>query len=157
MKTDKTTYYNGTLTQYATELIELGVGNGKVIKIGEIGESIIEDLRKNGIVLLDVDVIVGQSAIFKYRNHPKTAKGVNIPIEKYYFIEDAIQNPMHVYEDVSKKELVYVYTHPYIEQTIVKVVVHPSYKKHGRVCNLAKSWGIIHEEDMNGRQYRIIQ
>lgn len=157
MKKDKNSYYNGTLTQYAKELIELGIGNGKVIKIGEIDKSIVEDLRKNGIVLLDLDVIVGQSAIFKYRNHPKIAKSVNIPIEHYHFIEDAVQRPMHIYEDISKKELVYVYTHPYIEQKVVKVVVHPNYKKHGRVSNLAKSWGIIHEEDMNGRQYRMIQ
>lgn len=85
------------------------------------------------------------------------AKGANIPIENYHFIEEAIQKPMHIYEDISKKELVYVYTHPYIEQKVVKVVVHPNYKKHGKVSNLAKSWGIVQEEDMKGRQYRMIQ
>lgn len=157
MSIDGLSYYNGTLTQYATELMEYGVGNGKVIKIGEIGKTVIEDLCKNGIILLNVDIVVGQSTIFKYRNHPKTVKGANIPIENYHFIEEAIQKPLHIYEDISKKELVYVYTHPYVERKIIKVVVHPNHKKHGRICNLAKSWGVIHEEDMNGRQYRMVQ
>ena len=77
--------------------------------------------------------------------------------EKVAFVESALKNPMHIYEDTVQKRLVYVCTHPYRDNRLVKVVVEPNYKSRGSVVNLAKSWGIVEKSKMNGIQYRLIQ
>ena len=150
-------YYNGPLCQFAGELLLRGRGEGSVCRICEIPSAIVEDMKSNGLELLSKDIIVTQRQIFKYRKHPKTSKGANIPVESYEIIESALKNPMHIYEDTVQKRLVYVCTHPYRDNRLVKVVVEPNYKSRGSVVNLAKSWGIVEKSKMNGIQYRLIQ
>ena len=103
------------------------------------------------------DIIVTQRQIFKYRNHPKTTKGANFPVEDYRIIEAALKNPTNIYEDTAQKHLVYVYTHPYREDRLMKVVVEPNFRSHGTVVNLAKSWGIVQHENMRGGQFRLVR
>ena len=103
------------------------------------------------------DIIVTQRQIFKYRNHPKTTKGANLPVEDYGIIEATLKNPTNIFEDTVQKHLVYVYTHPYYGDRLAKVVVEPNYRNRGTVINLAKSWGIVEKSKMNGIQYRKIK
>ncbi|MBR4647195.1 MAG: hypothetical protein IKO75_08810 [Bacteroidales bacterium] len=150
-------YFNGSLCQFASGLLSRGRGEGCVCRICGIPSAIVEDMKSNGLELLSNDIIVTQRQIFKYRKHPKTGKGANIPVEDYAIIESALKNPMHIYEDTVQKRLVYVCTHPYHDNRLVKVVVEPNYKSCGRIVNLAKSWGIVQHENMRGGQYRLIR
>ena len=84
--------------------------------------------------------------------------GAVIPVDRYDLIEKALNTPLHIYEDMAQKELVYVFTYPYEHNRLVKVVVHPNYKLHGRlIINLAKSWGIVDESKMNTPQYKLMK
>ena len=73
-------------------------------------------------------------------------------------IEKALTTPLHIYEDSAQKELVYVFTHPYEQSKLVKVVVHPNYKLNGKtIVNAAKSWGFVEESKMKALQYTLIK
>jgi len=114
-------------------------------------------MKSAGLELHSKDIIVTQRQIFKYRNHPKTTKGANFPVEDYGIIEATLKNPTNIFEDTVQKHLVYVYTHPYYGDRLAKVVVEPNYRNRGTVINLAKSWGIVEKSKMNGIQYRKIK
>ena len=143
--------------EYATEMLERGKGDGSVFRVCEIAPEIVNDLSIRGETLLSKDVIITQRQIFKYRNHPKTSKGANLPLSDYDLIEETLKSPMHIYEDTVQNRLVYVCTHPYHERRLVKVIIEPNYKCLGTVLNLAKSWGIVQEENMKGGQFRMIK
>ena len=80
-----------------------------------------------------------------------------MPLSDYDLIEETLKSPMHIYEDTVQNRLVYVCTHPYHERRLVKVIIEPNYKCLGTVLNLAKSWGIVQEENMKGGQFRMIK
>ena len=153
----KLKYYGGSLFQFATNLLTRGKGDGSVCRICEISPAIISDMLLKGLELQTKDIIITQRQVIKYRKHPKTNKGANIPLEDYVFIETALRNPLHIYEDTFQKHLVYVCTHTYCFDKLVKVVVEPNYRSHGIVINMAKSWGIVEKRKMKGKQYRQIQ
>ena len=77
------------------------------------------------------------------------------------FAKESLANgttPLHIYEDTAQKELVYVFTHPYEQSKLVKVVVHPNYKLNGKTTiNAAKSWGIVSEESLGNPQFVLIK
>ena len=139
----KLKYYRGSLRQFANDLLTKGRGYGEVCRICEISSAIIDDMKMVGIELHAKDIIVTQRQVFKYRNHPKTAKGANIPVEDYGIIEATLKNPTNIYEDTVQKRLVYVCTHPYHGDKLVKVVIEPNFRSHRAIMNLAKSWGIV--------------
>ena len=145
------------MQQFANDLLTKGRGDGEVCWICEISSAIIDDMQSFGLELHAKDVVVTQRQVFKYRNHPKTAKDANIPVEDYGIIEEALKSPVHIYEDTVQKHLVYVCTHPYRGDRLVKVVVEPNFRSHGMVFNLAKSWGIVQYENMRGGQYRLVR
>ena len=153
----KLKYYRGSLRQFANDLLTKGRGGGEVCRICEISSTIIDDMKSAGLELHSKDIIVTQRQIFKYRNHPKTTKGANLPVENYGIIEATLKNPTNIFEDTVQKHLVYVYTHPYYGDRLAKVVVEPNYRSRGTVINLAKSWGIVEKSKMNGIQYRKIK
>ena len=153
----KLKYYNGTFREFAANILIKGRGDGSVCRICTISKHISDDMKTKGVVLLSEDIIITQRQVFKYRKHPKTRKGANIPTEDYDVIENALKNPTHIYEDTVQKRLVYVCTHPYRDNWLVKVVVEPNYKFHDAVMNVAKSWGIVEKSKMNGLQYRKIK
>jgi hypothetical protein len=72
-------------------------------------------------------------------------------------IEAAIRDPVHIYEDTMQKRLVYVCTHPYHTDKMVKVVVVPNFKEHGTVANRVKSWGLVEKNKMKMPQYKEIK
>ena len=150
-------FYNGTLRQFAATLLANERGDGSVCRICEIHPAIIDDMKAKGRILSSKDIIITQRQIFKYRNHPKSAKGAAIPLVDYALIEEALQNPLHIYEDTVQNRLVYVCTHPYHKNKIVKVVVEPNHKSGGVMANIAKSWGIVNPENMRGAQFRMIK
>ena len=151
-------YYQGSLRQFAEELLANGRGNGKMVVVAQLDDAIIEDMRKKGVVLQTLAIVVTQQVVFKYVHHPKTRKGAVIPVDRYDLIEKALNTPLHIYEDTAQKDLVYVFTYPYEQGKLVKVVVHPNYKMKGkRVFNYTKSWGLVKEEDMLGKQFRMVK
>ena len=150
-------YYDGTLQQFASTLLANDRGDGSVCRICEIHPAIINDMISKGRLLSSKEIIITQRQIFKYRNHPKSAKGATVPLIDYAFIEKALQNPEHVYEDTVQNRLVYVCTHPYHKSKLVKVVVEPNHRGNGAIANVAKSWGIVNPENMKGEQFRMIK
>ena len=153
----KLKYYEGSLFQFASNLLTRRRGDGSVCRICEISSAIISDMLSKGLKLQTKDIIITQRQVFKYMKHPKTNKGANIPLEDYAFIETALKNPSHIYADTVQKHLVYVCTLTYCFDKLVKVVVEPNYRSHGVVINVAKSWGIVEKSKMKGIQYRQIQ
>ena len=84
--------------------------------------------------------------------------GAVIPIEQYDLIENALKTPLHIYEDTAQKELVYVFTHPFEQSKLVKVVVHPNYRLNGKtIINAAKSWGFVSIESLENPQFVLIK
>ena len=77
--------------QFANDLLAKGRGEGEVCRICEISSAIINDMKTAGLELHAKDIIVTQRQVFKYRNHPKTTKGANIPVEDYGIIETALK------------------------------------------------------------------
>ena len=151
-------FYQGSLRQFAEELLANGKGNGQILVVAQLDDKVIEDMSNKGVALQSISIVVTQQAIFKYAHHPKSKKGAVIPVEHYDLIEKALATPLHIYEDTAQKELVYVFTHPYEQNKLVKVVVHPNYKMSGKqIVNATKSWGIVKEEDMLGKQFRMIK
>ena len=133
-------YYKGSLRQFAEELLANGRGNGQMVVVAQLDDKVIEDISNKGIALQSVSIVVTQQAVFKYAHHSKSKKGAVIPVIQYDLIEKALTIPLHIYEDTAQKEFVYVFTHPYEQCKLVKVVVHPNYKLNGKtIVNAAKS------------------
>lgn len=149
--------YDGNLQEFAADILAFGRGDGRVCRIGRINALVEGDLGKKDILLASKEIIVTQRQVFKYKNHPKAAKGANLPLDEYTLIEHTVEAPTRIYEDTSKKTLAYVFTTPYSQRKVLKVVVQPNFNRHGIVCNLAKSWGIVDKNDMLGKQYRSIK
>ena len=151
-------YYQGSLRQFAEELLANGRGNGQMIVVAQLDDKVVEDMSSKGVALQSTFIVVTQQAVFKYAHHPKSKKGAVIPVEHYDLIEKALTTPLHIYEDTAQKELVYVFTHPFEHERLVKVVVHPNYKLNGKtIINAAKSWGLVEESKMNAPQYVLIK
>ena len=151
-------YYQGSLKQFAEELLAKGRGNGQILVVAQLDDMVVEDMNNKGVTLQSVSIVVTQQAIFKYAHHPKSKKGTVIPVEQYELIEKALTTPLHIYEDTAQKELVYVFTHPNELSKLVKVVVHPNYKLNGKtVINAAKSWGFVSEESLENPQFVLLK
>ena len=151
-------YYQGSLRQFAEELLAKGRGNGMMVEVAPVNELVIKDMNKKGVALQSDSIVVTQQAVFKYAHHPKSKKGAVIPIEQYDLIENALKTPLHIYEDTAQKELVYVFTHPFEQSKLVKVVVHPNYRLNGKtIINAAKSWGFVSIESLENPQFVFIK
>lgn len=151
-------YYQGSLRQFAEELLSKGRGNGQMIVVAQLDDKVVEDISRKGVVLQSISIVVTQQSVFKYAHHPKSKKSAVIPVEQYDLIEKALTMPLHIYEDTAQKELVYVFTHPFEQERVVKVVVHPNYKLKGRGCiNAAKSWGFVSLESLSNPQFVLIK
>lgn len=150
--------YQGSLRQFAEELLSKGKGNGQMVEVAQFCETVIEDAKRQGLELRSSSILVMQKTIFKYAHHPKAKKGAVVPLDDYGLIEKALRTPLHVYEDPIQNEIIYVFTYPYDESKLVKVVVHPNYKvKRDQFINAAKSWGIVIKEAFDNSQYRLIK
>ncbi|MBR1513562.1 MAG: hypothetical protein IJ622_04635 [Bacteroidales bacterium] len=151
-------YYRGSLREFAVELLANGRGNGRMVEVAQFDDKVIEDMYNKGVVLQSSSIVVTQQAIFKYVHHPKSKKGAVIPVEQYDLIEQALNMPLHVYIDTAQKELVYVFTHPFEQERLVKVVVHPNYIISRKlIVNSAKSWGFVSEESLDNPQFVLIK
>lgn len=149
--------FEGSIKEYVDMILKEKRGNGSVIYLGKIHESIVNELSKKGLILVDTRIIVNQHSITKYFNHPKGKKGAVLPIEEYGLIEKAAKSPDKIYEDASHGGLVYIYSIPYQGKKLLKLVIQPNYYKNGRTYNNIKSWGIVQEANLNNpTQYRLI-
>lgn len=151
-------FYQGSLKEFAKELLANGKGNGQMLEVAQFNDTVIEDASQQGLELKSSSIIVMQKTIFKYAHHPKAKKGAVVPLDDYDLIEKALNTPLHIYEDPIQNDIIYVFTYPYDESKLVKVVVHPNYKVKGDLfINAAKSWGIVIKEAFDNSQYRIIK
>ena len=64
-------FYDGSLTEFAREILEQGRGNGSVCRICTVVPEIVADMRLKGQTLVSNDIIVTQKEVFKYRHHPR--------------------------------------------------------------------------------------
>ena len=150
--------FSGSLQQFANELFSSKRSMGKAKQLGRIDDSIRTDMAARSITLETETIVVLDKTVLKYIGHPKEKKGATVDRTRYEEIEQAINNPTHIYEDLNSKELVYVYTHPYEIGKVVKVIVQPNYKYKGVITNAAKSWGVVESDKMEDRhQYRKIK
>ena len=150
--------FQGSLREFAEELLTNGKGNGQMVEVAQLCDTVIEDARQQGLELKSCSIMVMQKTIFKYAHHPKAKKGAVVPLNDYDLIEKALRTPLHIYEDPIQNDIIYVFTYPYDESKLVKVVVHPNYKvKREQFINAAKSWGIVIKEAFDNSQYRMIK
>lgn len=149
--------FGGTLKDYAEMLLKDGRGDGSVMCLGEVHETVIKELSRRDIQLADTRIIVDQHSVTKYFAHPKNQKGAVLPMSEYGLIEEAVKMPLKIYEDASHGDLVYVYSYPYQNWKLLKLVIQPNYHKSGRTYNNIKSWGIVQAANLNNpTQYRLI-
>ena len=150
--------FEGSFLQFADKLRATRRSIGRAKHIGTIDSAVIADMRDKGLELQSKEITVLDKTVLKYIDHPKEAKGATVNAARYSEIEAAINTPLHIYEDLNSKALVYVYTHPYEPGKLVKVVVHPNFKYKGSIINAAKSWGVIEVDKMEDtNQYRKIK
>ena len=121
---------------------------GRIIFAGVIPDEIKNDYEGRGLTLESNEVLIDDATIIKYIDHPKESKGAVIDVQRYNEVEQVINNPTHIYEDLQQKEIIY----------ILKVTIHPNYKKKGKTYNLAKSIGIVQQSNMESpTKYRKIK
>lgn len=58
-------YYQGSLRQFAEELLAKGRGNGMMVEVAPVNELVIEDAMKKGLLFHSMTIVVTQNTIFK--------------------------------------------------------------------------------------------
>lgn len=105
----------------------------------------------------DKDVIrLLDSTVLKYRKHPKALKGATVPTNLMNLMSNAVTRPKNIYLDTSMKgkgALIFVGTVSKNRKKLIKAVIHTNYKHKGRRVHIAKSFGIVDKNDLNGKQY----
>lgn len=131
---------------------------GRIIFAGVIPDEIKNDYEGRGLTLESNEVLIDDATIIKYIDHPKESKGAVIDVQRYNEVEQVINNPTHIYEDLQQKEIIYIGTRDYETGNVLKVTIHPNYKKKGKTYNLAKSIGIVQQSNMESpTKYRKIK
>lgn len=120
--------YHGSLRQFVEELLSKGRCNGQMVVVVPLNEMVIEDAKKKGVELLSSTIVVTQNTSFKYAHYPKEKKGAVASVGNYDLIEKALRTPLHIYENPIQNEIIYVFTYPFDERKLVKVVAHSNYK-----------------------------
>lgn len=146
-----------TIQQFADMVRSDAYRRGRKIYAGTIQPEIRADYESKGLSLESNDVLIDDATIIKYIDHPKEAKGAVIDKKRYDEVAQVINNPTHIYEDTGSNDIVYVGTRNYSTGKVLKVVIHPNYKRKGSVYNLAKSIGVVYEREMTHPQYRQIK
>ena len=126
-----------TIQKFADMVRADSIPRGRIIYAGEIQAEIQRDYESKGLKLESTEVLIDDATIIKYIDHPKVAKGAVIDKDRYDEVAQVINNPMHIYEDTNQKEIIYVGTRNYSTGKILKVVIHPNFRKKGRIYNSA--------------------
>lgn len=58
-------YYQGSLRQFAEELLAKGRGNGQLLVVAQLDDMVVEDMNNKGVTLQSVSIVVTQQVIFK--------------------------------------------------------------------------------------------
>lgn len=56
-------YYQGSLKQFAEELLAKGRGNGMMVEVAPVNELVIEDAMKKGLLFHSMTIVVTQNTI----------------------------------------------------------------------------------------------
>ena len=147
-----------TIQQFADMVRDDAKPRGRIIYAGEIPPEIRRDYESKGLRLESNEVLIDDAAILKYISHPKEAKGAVIDKDRYDEVAQVISNPTHIYEDLKQKGIIYTGTRNYSTGKVLKVAIHPNYKRKRRVYNLVKHIGVVNEDNMKDvTQYRQIK
>lgn len=149
--------FKGSLQDFADKVLASGKASNEVKKLGMVDEAIIKDMKSKGVDLQSNELLITDKKILKYLSHPKEGKGAVIDPKRYSEIQKAINNPTHIYEDLTTKSIVYAYASKY-DDKVLKVIVHPNYMLSGNTVNLVKSVGIVNCWDLqNANMFRKIK
>lgn len=141
---------------FAEDVIADGMARGRRIKIGRLKHLFgIDRMLKQGFDQSS-PLWLTDDTIIKYINHPKARKGATVPLNLLPAVARALNNPKHIYLDVSVKNrklgyLIYVGTlnHKGMKGKVIKAVVHTDYSDKGEVFHKVKSFGIVNMHNMN--------
>lgn len=146
-----------SLQQFADEVFADGKKRGKTLIIGTIQSEIKLDYESKGFFLESEEVVIDDGTLLKYKVNTKEKKEAVIDNSRFAEVVEVVNNPAHIYEDTNQRDIVYVGTRDYATGKVLKIVIHPNYKKKGKVFNYAKSIGVVNEREMNHPQFRIIK
>ena len=145
---------------FAEDVIADGKSRGRRMKIGRVDSFMGKHKYRQRGFDRTAPLYLTDDTIIKYINHPKGKTGATVPTKLLPAFVRALNNPKHIYQDVSGKNLkkgnlIYVGTlrHPDYKGKVIKAVVHAGYTQRGEVFHKVKSFGIVKREDMKGRQY----
>lgn len=142
------------IVDYAQKILaQRNYQSREYLPVGVVKQWLQDDFQKRiGGKIADTDIIILPEHITKYREHPKNDKGKVVPIEEYDKIIDVVNNPDNVYIVKNNKYESYAFTKRYDDHRIIKVILHPNYKKDKdtSLC-IVKSWGIIDESGMGNK------
>ncbi|MDR1864083.1 MAG: hypothetical protein LBR08_00755 [Bacteroidales bacterium] len=147
-KIKKLEEFEGSLQEFADEVLSSKHTSDVVKQLGRIDNTIIKDMKQKGVDLQSDSVFITDRKILKYLNHPKEKKGAVIDPKRYAKIEQLVKNPLNIYEDINSNTLVYVYTSDY-DQKVLKAIIHPNYTLNGNVINLLKSIGVVERRQLD--------
>lgn len=138
----------GSLQFFTDVVLDDGMARGRSYKMGQIDQLVVDDLEKNGITPFTTDVTLMDDTIIKYVNHTKRKKGAAIDFAKMNKVEEAINHPKHIYQDVKHGTLIYVFANDYEAKRYVKAIVHINFNYKGKSINKLKSIGIVDKDKM---------
>lgn len=149
---------------FAEDVIADGKSRGRRMKIGRVDSFMGKHKYRQRGFDRTAPLYLTDDTILKYLNHPKGKKGATVPTRLLPHVVRALNNPKHIYQDVSGKNLkkgymIYVGTlrHPEFKGKVIKAVVHANYSQHGEVYHKVKSFGIVDKTNMRDSQYRKIK
>lgn len=153
-------YTDKNIHDFVNSILQENCSRGIFKCLDKLDDIIVFDMKTKGIELYNLDVVIKDEIILKYRNHPKAKKSATIDFNRFDELEMAIKKPLHIYEDLKSEYLVYVYTNIYDENKLLKVIVQPNYKlKKNQYINLVKSIGVVDKQQIENakQQYRKIK
>lgn len=143
---------------FAEEVIADGKTRGRKIKIGRVNRFMGKNKYHQRGFDRTAPLYLTDDTIIKYINHPKGKKGATVPVKLLPAVVRALNNPKHIYQDISSKNLrngnmIYVgaLRHPGYKGKIVKAVVHANFSRNGEVFHNVKSFGIVDKKNMNDK------
>lgn len=149
---------------FAEDVITDGKTRGRKIKIGRVNNFMGKNKFRQRGFDRTAPLYLTDDTVIKYIHHPKGKKGATVPVKLLPAVVRALNNPKHIYQDMSSKNIrsgnmIYVGTlrHPGYRGKVIKAVVHANFTRNGEVFHKVKSFGIVDRTNMGDQQYRKIK
>lgn len=119
---------------FAEDVITDGKTRGRKIKIGRVNNFMGKNKFRQRGFDRTAPLYLTDDTIIKYIHHPKGKKGATVPVKLLPAVVRALNNPKHIYQDMSSKNIrsgnmIYVGTlrHPDYRGKVIKIAM----KNHG--------------------------